>query len=83
MSWKAFLGGRHARMFLSHYLLTKEFLHTVPQFSNHARQVKELMLNKDENIVFNDDPHEITRIHQIIEEVTEGDERLISESRGE
>ena len=53
MSWKSLLHGKKARMFLPHYLLMKEFVHTIQSFSSHASQVLAFVTN-DQDVVFND-----------------------------
>ena len=53
MSWQSLLHGKEARMFLPHYLLMKEFIHTIPSLSSHASQVLDFVTN-DEDVVYND-----------------------------
>ena len=72
MSWQSLLHGKKARMFLPHYLLMKEFIHTIPNLSSHTSQVLDFVTN-DEDVVYNDRPTEIARVRQIIESAAESE----------
>ena len=72
MSWQSLLHGKKARMFLPHYLLMKEFIHTIPNFLSHASQVLAFVTN-DQDVVFNDCPAEIALVRQIIESAADSE----------
>jgi len=72
MSWQSLLHGKKARMFLPHYLLMKEFIHTVPNLSSHASQVLDFVSN-DQDVGYNDHPTEMARVRQIIESAAESE----------
>ncbi len=72
MSWQSLLHGKKARMFLPHYLLMKEFVHTIPSFSSHASQVLAFVTN-DQDVVFNDCPAEIALVRQIIQSAADSE----------
>jgi hypothetical protein len=72
MSWQSLLHGKKACIFLPHYLLMKEFIHTIPNLSSHASQVLDFVTN-DEDVVYNDHPTEIAWVRQIIESAAESE----------
>ena len=64
-------------MFLPYYLLMKEFIHTVPNFSSRVSQVLPVV-SIDQDNVYNNGPAEITQIRQIMESAAKT-ENLLSD----
>jgi len=79
LSWPALQAGTKARMFLPHYLLIKEFVHTVPQLSRRASEVLGYVEDDNLNVIYNDCPAEIPRIRQVVEYAASEGEPLLSD----
>ena len=69
LTWKALHAGSDTRMLLPHFLLVKDFVHTVPVLSDPAREVMGIVC--DDHVVFNDRPANISRMKQLIQEAKE------------
>jgi len=79
VSWHALLGGKRPRMFLTHFLLMQEFIHTTPQLSDCASQLLQYVQDVINNVIFNNSPQQITIVHQLIEAVVNHGEHLPSD----
>jgi hypothetical protein len=82
ISWKALHAGKKPQMFLPHYLLVKEFVHTTPYLSECARSLLAHVEDDMNNVIFNDSPQEIPIVRQIFEFAAENREPLPSDESG-
>ncbi len=82
ISWEALHAGKKPRMFLPHYLLVKEFVHTTPYLSECARSLLAHVEDDMNNVIFNDSPQEIPIVRQIFEFAAENREPLPSDESG-
>ena len=79
VSWRALHGGKRPRMFLPHFLLMQEFIHTTPQLSDCASQMLQYVQDDMNNVIYNDSPQEITLVRQLIEAAANHGEQLPSD----
>ena len=75
VSWPALLAGKHPLMLLPHFLLLQEFVHMTAHLSNYSIRLLPHLVDDDNNVIFNDKPHNMNAVCQIIEEAgTQGEQ---------